>query len=697
MGWLMGLGATALYLATMEPDASFWDCGEFIAIAYGFQVGHPPGAPFYQLLAHLFMLLAGDDPTRLAWWSNALSAVAGGVAVMMLFWSLAMLLRKSKHAVLGAVAGAACYMVCDTAWFSATESEVYSLSMALSSTMVWAMLRWATDENRQRAGRWILLTALLMGLSVCVHQLSLLTSPALLLIYLTAGHREWRQLKKLVPMGLLLFAVGLTPYLMVPINAKANPPINQGHPKTWKAFKRYVNREQYAKAPLLPRVWRERDKVHAQAWSSRGGEWEYWASYQVWYMYGRYLMWNFAGRYNDRQGMGTMTNGQCITGIPWIDIPVVGTSAKMPESLPVEAHNRYFLLPLLLGLIGMVAYGKQSRRGLWVVMALFLMGGLVLNLYLNHPCYEPRERDYAYVLSFYAFAMFIGAGVAVVSQKMGRFLPYALLAVPLLMAWQNLDDHDRSGRHTAADTAHNLLNNCEHGALLVTAGDNDTFPLWYAQQVERYRTDVRVENLALKGGAQKMMLLLAETDDATPIYLTHYAYNALSPYLEGCLGLAGNVYRLDWDGCDPVLDEEAYDHVMNDLGWRDTRNVYVDPVSCSFMEQYWKDLLSIAETLIEKGDKYRAHEVLLKGMEIPLEKTQDPQIGWRLVKSLAACGDPAWLQCKESLSNRLDAELAYFNTIAPKRLQYIDYLVGPRRSVADSLANFSQVNTIKQK
>lgn len=688
MGWMMGAAATGLYLLTLEPDVSFWDCGEFIATSYGLGVGHPPGAPFYQLLAHLFTLLAFGNTARVAWWSNALSAVAGGVAVMMLFWSLALLLRRSRRPLLGAAIGAGCYMLCDTAWFSAVESEVYSLSMAMSATMIWAMLRWATDEDRQRAGRWILLTALLLGLSVCVHQLSLLATPALLLIYLTAKRKEWSQLKKLIPLALLLFALGLTPYLIIPIRANAHPAINQGNPSTWEGMKHYMARDQYEKAPLWPRRWRhhKHDDEYSQTWASKGGDWEYLASYQIWYMYGRYLMWNFGGRYNDRQGYGSMMNGQCITGIPFIDRPIVGTAAKMPESLPRKGHNRYFMLPLLLGLIGMLSHRRLSKRGFWMVMALFLMGGLILNLYLNHPCYEPRERDYAYVLSFYAFAIWIGIGAATLAEKWGKCLPYTLLLIPALMGWQNYDDHDRSHRYLAADTAHNMLNSCDQGALLLTAGDNDTFPLWYAQEVEGFRTDVEVRNISLMGGTRRMLEKVYAEIEARPIYLTHYAYNSSAQYFEGMLGLSGFGYRIVPEGCDSVLAQEAYRHAMNDLGWRKMEGVYVDEVSGRFLEQYYKDMLLVAENLMDQGDADKGRDLLAKTMEeIPWSCIQDPNIMYKAACLMGRESDSAALSMSGSLRERLRKELDYFNTIDPKRQRYIGYTLQPRREVMRNL------------
>lgn len=697
LGWFLGLATTTLYLFTMEPDVSFWDCGEFIATSYGLEVGHPPGAPFYSLLAHVFTWLAMGNVGRIAWWSNALSAFSGGVTAMMLFWSLAIILRRSRYTLWGAAIGALCYVFCDTAWFSAVESEVYSLSMAISAIIVWAMLKWAVDEDRNHAGRWLLLIALLLGLGVCVHQLSLLTTPALLLIYIISKRKEWHQLLRILPLAVMLFVVGLSPYLILPIRANAGVPINEGNPYNVERFQRYVGRDRYEKAPLWPRRWRhhKNEDLYASTWAGKGGELQYWASYQLWYMYGRYLMWNFCGRYDDGLGTGAMQRGQFITGIAPIDKAIVGTSTNLPDSLPNAAHNRYFMLPLLLGLAGACMHYRHSKKGFWTVMVLFLMGGVVLNVYLNHPCYEPRERDYAYILSFYAFAIWIGVGAALFSERLAgkddnryrKALPLLLLAVPMLMVAQNWDDHDRSGRYIAADSAHNLLDSCNEGAILFTAGDNDTFPLWYAQHVEGYRTDVKVENILLMGGHMAMLRLIEKNDFERPVYVSHYGYNSVKDFLGCNLGLVGYAYRLMPEPCDSVLVEEAYRHAVDNLRWRKMEQVYVDEVSRRFLEQYWKDMLAIAEELARQGEQKKCLDVLDHALQVPLTKTQDPSIMWRNTKLRKACGDQSWKTVRKESMARLESQWSYYKTITPNRQQYVSYQMNPIAGALDSLSS----------
>jgi tetratricopeptide (TPR) repeat protein len=230
-------------------------------------------------------------------------------------------------------------------------------------------------------------------------------------------------------------------------------------------------------------------------------------SYQFGYMYFRYFMWNFSGKQNDSQGTGGTVNGNWITGINFLDEPRVGTS-DLPGNLKTDtSRNKYYLLPLLFGLAGMFYQLNRDNRNWWVVLLLFLMTGVAIVFYLNQYPNQPRERDYAYAGSFYFFAIWIGLGVLALfeaisklsGEKIAAPLAGALcfFAVPVIMGSENWDDHDRSGRYLARDVAFNYLNSCAPNAILFTNGDNDTFPLWYAQEVEGVRTDVRVCNLML--------------------------------------------------------------------------------------------------------------------------------------------------------------------------------------------------------
>jgi len=232
-------------------------------------------------------------------------------------------------------------------------------------------------------------------------------------------------------------------------------------------------------------------------------------SYQLNFMYWRYFMWNFSGRQNDIQGYGSVIHGNAITGIKFIDTILVGPQDDMPyEIINNKGHNVYYMLPLLLGLLGLLFQAYAGQRGIqsfWITFFLFFMTGIAIVLYLNQSPFQPRERDYAYAGSFYAFCIWIGFGVAALAKGLEKYgkLPavvassiavLAALFVPFQMAGQNWDDHDRSGRYVARDTGHNYLESCEPNAIIFTNGDNDTFPLWYAQEVEGIRTDIRVCN-----------------------------------------------------------------------------------------------------------------------------------------------------------------------------------------------------------
>jgi len=230
--------------------------------------------------------------------------------------------------------------------------------------------------------------------------------------------------------------------------------------------------------------------------------------YQIGHMYFRYFMWNFSGRQNDIQGHGNIIHGNWITGITPIDNYLIGDQSKYPESLKSnKAMNKLYLLPFILGVIGIFVQSKHDNGGFWVTLLLFFFTGLAIVLYLNQTPYQPRERDYAYAGSFYAYAIWIGLGVLGLYNFAKKKMPQiasatlvtivSLLLVPTIMAKENWDDHDRSNRYTARDFAANYLNSCAPNAILFTNGDNDTFPLWYAQEVEGIRRDIRVVNLSL--------------------------------------------------------------------------------------------------------------------------------------------------------------------------------------------------------
>ena len=290
----------------------------------------------------------------------------------------------------------------------------------------------------------------------------------------------------------------------------------------------------YAQNMLFPRMYSSAHAAQYKGWVDIDGvdvpydecgnaimvniptQWEnikFFFRYQLNFMYWRYFMWNFAGRQNDLQGSGEIEHGNWITGIPFIDNWLVGDQSLLPQELKDnKGHNVFYCLPLLLGIIGLLWQAYRGQKGVqqfWVVFFLFFMTGIAIVLYLNQTPSQPRERDYAYAGSFYAFAIWVGMGVAGIIKLLQDYakmkeLPTSVLVsvlcllVPIQMASQTWDDHDRSGRYVARDFGQNYLMSLQESGnpIIFTNGDNDTFPLWYNQETEGFRTDARTCNLS---------------------------------------------------------------------------------------------------------------------------------------------------------------------------------------------------------
>jgi len=688
-GWIIFLIALVVYLLTIEPTTSFWDCGEFISSAYKLEVGHPPGAPFFMLLARFFSLFAGSNATNVAAMINSLSALVSAFTILFLFWTITHLAgkffknnggkSKSVHfLILGSgIVGALAYTFSDTFWFSAVEGEVYATSSLFTAVVFWAILKWENVADEKYANRWLILICYLMGLSIGVHLLNLLALPAIVFVYyfrkykpskkgiITAGlvaivllgsimyiiipgvvrlatifellcvnvlslpyHsgaivyviilitliawsirytvKKQKAILNTVITGITVILIGYSSYALILIRSDANPPMDQSNPDNLFSLLSYLNREQYGSRPLIygqyysaplrdikdgkrlyarkdgkyivtmrkpeyvydsrfttlfPRMYSREDK-HIQAYKEwaeikgvnitlRDGQGEsrqvtkptfaenlkFFFSYQLGYMYFRYFMWNFAGRQNDIQGHGSILKGNWLSGINFLDDWRLGDQENIPGHLKNNpARNRYYFLPLILGLLGLIFHYRRDKKNFWVIMLLFFFTGIAIVIYLNQTPHQPRERDYAYAGSFYAFSIWIGLGVYAIATYMNKILPYRLsvgisilagfIFVPLLMAFENRDDHDRSGRYTARDFAGNYLNSCAPDAILFTNGDNDTFPLWYAQEVEGIRTDVRVVNLSYLGGDWYIdqMKIKAYESDPVPFSLSKDKY-----------------------------------------------------------------------------------------------------------------------------------------------------------------------------
>ncbi len=330
--------------------------------------------------------------------------------------------------------------------------------------------------------------------------------------------KNGRPILNLVALVAASVMIGYSSYALIFIRSAADPPIDENDPETAEAIVSYLKREQYGSTPLLTgnsfndrtgRIDNEKAfprrhssaPAHVQAYAQYDSDWDFFWKYQVGHMYGRYFMWQFVGKASDVQDAG------------WIS--GVADRGPPPGTTPSEqsSQNGYFFLPLLLGLIGMAVHVQRDWRRALAVGVLFLVTGIGIILYLNQTPFQPRERDYSYVASFFAFSLWIGIGAtglvelatdalkrqgAGLQRIVGLAVALAMLvAVPGWMTVENWYDHDRSGRRIASDFARNLLESTAPNAILFTNGDNDTFPLWYMQEVKGVRRDVRVVNLSL--------------------------------------------------------------------------------------------------------------------------------------------------------------------------------------------------------
>jgi len=326
--------------------------------------------------------------------------------------------------------------------------------------------------------------------------------------------------------------------------------------KNWSAFKgktiKYIDRRGEAQTAQKPTFVEDL---------------RYFINYQLGFMYFRYFMWNFAGRQNDIQGHGGNMKGNWMTGIKAIDEMRLGSQDNLPNQFAGnKAHNNYYMLPLLLGLLGFIYLYFRHQKEFWVLFLFFLFMGIAIVVFLNQTPYQPRERDYAYAGSFYAFAIYIGLGVLGVynllkiklSPKLSASLAVgiSLLLVPTLMASENWDDHDRSGRYTARDFAKDYLDSCAPDAIIFTYGDNDTFPLWYVQEVEGYRTDVRIVNLSLLATDWYITQMKRQAYQSAPVPFSLKPHQ----YIQGKRDLVPIVERID----DYVSLKQIMDFVASD-------------------------------------------------------------------------------------------------------------------------------------
>jgi len=757
LGWVAFAIALVTYVLTVEPTMSFWDCGEYIATAAKLEVGHPPGAPLFQMMG-AFMALFAPAPEYVALMVNMLSVLSSAFTILFMYWSSNLLLHRivstyssmtaerEKAILASSMVGALAYTFSDSFWFNAVEAEVYAMASFFIALLFWLGLRWEQDMGTPRGDRWLLLIAFIVGLSFGVHFMVLLALPSVGFLYYFKHYPQvtWKNFvvanvvivaillfifKLLLPYTLAFFGkteifmvnslgmpfnsgtlfafavlvaafvlglrftrlkswplahtavlsvlflfLGFSTWLMLPVRANANPPINENKPSDAAEVLAYYNREQYGVNPLfygpqytdtfagldpenpyldkapnyerdyktgryvivnnyvkaeqntddkhkaiLPRMWSTEhienymsfthaptfrinpnydytsdleqygvkvDELSEEQLSSAIGELQgevqktiqafkagyargefdnsdlisflkkygdylivdkpttfdnlwFMCEYQFGYMYGRYLLWNFVGRQNDVQGKYDNLDGNWISGIDFVDEMHLGkgTQHQLTDDMKAnKGRNVYFFIPFFLGLMGFFFHYQFEKKSFYVLLVLFLFTGIALKVYLNERPFEPRERDYALVASFYVFAMWLGFGVYALWDKISEkwqarwsmplVVGLCMLGAPVLMASQNWDDHDRSNRYTAVAMAKNYLDSCDKNAILFTIGDNDTFPLWYAQEIEHYRTDVKIVNTSLLMTDWYIDQMKRKTYEAEglPITFTHNQY-----------------------------------------------------------------------------------------------------------------------------------------------------------------------------
>ncbi|MGE5314373.1 MAG: DUF2723 domain-containing protein [Acidobacteriota bacterium] len=543
------------YIKTLSDTVVFWDVGEFIAASYYLQVPHPPGSPLFLLVGRLFGLVpfAADLAVRV----HFTSALASALTAMFLYLSIEKLIvlwrgvpesTMDKLSFYGAsIIGALSLTFSPTFWFNAVEAEVYGASMLFIGLITYLSLRWNERANEPGADKYILLIAYLIGLSLGVHLLALLVFFPFAIIYyfkkyefsfkgylifgavavaifaviypgivkimpnlldgeimigdeanrsfiwtlipiaviaaaiygIYYSYKAKRSLLNLAFTSFVLIVLGYSTYATVIIRSNARPPMNENNPDTLGRLVSYLNREQYGDAPIAKRRYSQ-EPQHQGIYTKYSSDSDFFWRYQMDHMMARYFLWQYAGSEGDWQDAGV--NWKVLWGIPFF-----------------------------VGLFGAYYHFKQDRKMWWVFFNFFLLMSVILALYFNMQEPQPRERDYFFVGAFFVFSVWIGIGVLGLidtvksmmkneqSQKiaMGGVLVLAVAFVPVNMLRTNYHTADRTGDYVAWDYSYNLLQTCEPDAILFTNGDNDTFPLWYLQDVEGIRQDVRIVNLSL--------------------------------------------------------------------------------------------------------------------------------------------------------------------------------------------------------
>lgn len=761
-GWIIFFIAFFTYLSTIEPNFSFWDCGEYISSAVKLEVTHAPGAALFQIVGAVAAMFAFGNGENYSIVINAMSALFSGLTILFLFWTITHFLRRllnkdfeevTRHQEIsilfaGAI-GALCFTFSDTFWFSAVEGEVYSMASMFIALLVWLITKWENEYKEPGNERWIILIFFILGLSVGVHMMCMLALPAVCLVYYARNYTfTWKNFiwanvitlvilalvfKIIFPLIMTMFGkleiffvnglglpfhsgtiaafiitvvlcylllkyarkiqkkiyqtaalsivfmlIGFSCWMVIPIRANANPPMNLNDPDTAIGMLDYYNRVQYGDWPtfygqnytafldangieknedgsfkttktgeiyekdektgtyrktgdrfnyvfsksqvsLMPRMFSEDKDVMANYISMYGApdftfnydnedvanspeakqifeelrkkyedrsitasdylkvkpynlinvqkpsfaqNMDYFISFQNSYYFIRYLMWNFVGRQNDLEGNMENTKGNWISGFSFIDNALWGNQDKMPAKFKNESTVKFFFLPLILGLIGFFFQLNKDFGRFYALLSLFILTSVGIVFYTGVKPFEPRERDYAMVGSFYAFALWIGLGAGAIlwflqskvkSNAANIAAGVVLLGVPFMMGFQNYNVHDRSNRYTAYDYAYSVLKSLPKEDILFVYGDNDTYPVWAIQETQRFRDDVKVVNFTLASTPWNIDQIKRKTYNAEPIpsQLTHDDYRD---------GVNDQIYMMkkeDWQGLFSMAKEQG--------------------------------------------------------------------------------------------------------------------------------------------
>lgn len=762
LGWVIFAIAFITYLSTIEPNFSFWDCGEYISSAVKLEVTHAPGAALFQIVgavAAIFALGKGENYSIVI---NGMSALFSAFTILFLFWTITHLVRRLLHKdfedvtkhqeisiLFAGVVGALCFTFSDTFWFSAVEGEVYSMASMFIALLVWLITKWENEHQAADSERWIILIFFILGLSVGVHMMCMLAIPAVCFIYYARKYEfTWKNFilanvitlailaivfKGIFPLIMTLFGkleiffvnglglpfhsgtiagfilmvalcyflinysqklkknlyqtialsvvfmmIGFSCWMVIPIRANANPPMNLNDPDNAIGMLDYYNREQYGDWPtiygqnytafltsdgiekkedgsfntiktgetyekdektgtyrktgdrfkyvfnkdhvgFMPRMFNEDKDVMSNYISMYGApdfsfnyanedvanspeakqifdelrqkyenktitasdylkvkpynlitiqkpslaqNMDYFITFQNGYYFLRYLMWNYVGRQNDLEGNMESTRGNWISGIPFIDNSIVGNQDKMPAKFKNESTVKFFFLPLLLGLIGFFFQLNRDFGRFYAMLSIFILMSVGIVFYTGVKPFEPRERDYAMVGSFYVFAIWIGLGAGAIlwllqskvkSNAANIVAGVVLLGVPFLMGFQNYNVHDRHDRYTSYDYGYSVLKSLPKNDILFVYGDNDTYPVWAIQETEQFRDDVKVVNFTLASTPWNIDQIKRRTYNAAPVpgVLTHEDYRD---------GVNDQIYMMkkdDWEGLFSMLKEQG--------------------------------------------------------------------------------------------------------------------------------------------